>query len=202
MKRVILVVSMAFVLLVSACAGPQAAAPTSAPATLPPTGQPATLEPTAQATSEVPVTGTGTSVELATSDTLGPLLVDEQGMTLYLFTKDEPGTSNCYDNCAVNWPPLLTEGEPVAGAGLDASLLGTTQRTDGTTQVTYNGWPLYYYFKDKQPGDTTGQEVGGVWFVVAPSGKAGPEAAAAPTGAVSTLPAPTSAAPTVPPAPY
>ena len=112
-----------------------------------------------------------TTVSLGKNDKLGSFLVDDKGMTLYLFTKDTPNTSNCYDKCATAWPPLLTTGEPAAGEGVDASLLGTTKRTDGTVQVTYNGWPLYYYQKDKAPGDIVGQDVGDVWFVVSPAGE-------------------------------
>ena len=93
-------------------------------------------------------------------------------MTLYLFTTDKPNTSNCYGKCASFWPPLLTNGAPAAASGLDASKLGTTNRTDGTVQVTYNGWPLYYFAKDKQPGDVAGQKVQGTWFVVSSSGDA------------------------------
>ncbi|NHB85790.1 hypothetical protein G7085_17755 [Tessaracoccus sp. HDW20] len=66
--------------------------------------------------------------------------------------------------CLVNWPPLL--GKPAAGAGVDDSLLGSFQRADGTTQATYNGWPLYYWKNDTAPGDVTGQNVQGVWFVI------------------------------------
>ncbi len=111
-------------------------------------------------------------VALGRSDSLGSILVDDKGMTLYLYTKDSPNTSACYGKCATAWPPLLTSGTPAGAAGLDASKLGTTTRTDGTVQATYNGWPLYYYAKDKQPGDTTGQDVGKVWYVIAPSGDA------------------------------
>jgi predicted lipoprotein with Yx(FWY)xxD motif len=113
----------------------------------------------------------GTTVTVASSATLGSFLVDEKGMTLYLFTKDTPNTSTCYDQCATNWPPLLTTGAPVAGQGADDSKLGTTKRTDGSMQVTYNGWPLYYFAKDTKAGDTTGQEVGDVWYVVSPDGE-------------------------------
>jgi predicted lipoprotein with Yx(FWY)xxD motif len=115
--------------------------------------------------------GAGTEVKIAQSDALGSFLVDDKGMTLYLFLKDTPNTSNCYDQCATNWPPLLTTGSPAAGEGADASKLGTTQRTDGTLQVTYNGWPLYYYFEDAKAGDTTGQAVGDVWYVISPAGE-------------------------------
>ena len=129
------------------------------------------VESAAQA-AEAPATSAGgATVSLGNNDKLGSFLVDDKGMTLYLFTKDTPNTSNCYDKCATAWPPLLTTGDPVAGEGVDAALLGTTNRTDGTVQVTYNGWPLYYYEKDKAPGDVIGQDVGGVWFVVSATGE-------------------------------
>lgn len=102
----------------------------------------------------------------------GSYLTDAGGKSLYLFTNDTKNTSNCYDQCAQNWPPLLVKGKPTAGKGVAASLLGTTQRKDGNLQATYNGWPLYYYVKDIKPGDTAGQGVGGVWFLVSPYGSA------------------------------
>jgi predicted lipoprotein with Yx(FWY)xxD motif len=107
------------------------------------------------------------SVNVRASGDLGNIIVDAKGMTLYMYTKDDPGVSNCYDACATAWPPLLTTADP---SGPDAVLggLGTTPRTDGGVQVTYNGMPLYYWAKDQKPGDTTGQNVGGVWFVVNP----------------------------------
>jgi predicted lipoprotein with Yx(FWY)xxD motif len=112
----------------------------------------------------------GAVVNVGKNSTLGSFLVDSKGMTLYLYTKDSPNTSNCYGSCATYWPPLLTTGAPIAGTGVTGSLLGTTKRTDGTTQVTYNGWPLYYYVTDKAAGDTTGENVQGVWFVITPAG--------------------------------
>lgn len=110
---------------------------------------------------------------LAVSQTgdLGEFLVDAEGMTLYLFTKDTENTSTCYGDCAEAWPPVLTEGDPTLGEGLDAALVSTTERTDGATQVTYGGWPLYYWVNDAAPGDTTGQDVGEVWYVVSPAGE-------------------------------
>jgi predicted lipoprotein with Yx(FWY)xxD motif len=99
---------------------------------------------------------------------LGSILTDQAGRTLYLYTKDSPGISNCYDQCAASWPPLITQSEPALPDGLPG-VLGETQRTDGSTQVTYNSMPLYYWVKDQKPGDTTGQNVGGVWFVINPT---------------------------------
>jgi predicted lipoprotein with Yx(FWY)xxD motif len=107
------------------------------------------------------------SVAVRQDPQLGSILTDAQGMTLYLYTKDEQGTSNCYDQCATAWPPLLTDTDPT-GPDMIAAGLGLSERADGSQQVTYNGLPLYYWYKDSKPGETTGQNVGGVWFVVNP----------------------------------
>ncbi len=117
---------------------------------------------------------TGTTIAVATSK-LGQILVDGKGITVYLFVVDTGTTSNCYTSCATIWPPVLTTGAAQAGAGANASLLGTTTRTDGKTEVTYAGHPLYYFVQDKAAGDTTGQGIngfGGLWWVVSPSGTA------------------------------
>jgi predicted lipoprotein with Yx(FWY)xxD motif len=104
---------------------------------------------------------------------LGRILVDGRGMTLYLFEKDTGMKSTCDGTCAKFWPPVTTTGAAKAGSGLDAGKLGTTARTDGETEVTYNGHPLYYYAGDKQPGDTTGEGLnafGALWYVLSPAG--------------------------------
>lgn len=109
---------------------------------------------------------------VAVADTsLGEILVDAEGMTLYMFDPDEQGESTCYDDCATAWPPLVVEEDPVAGEGADESLLGTVERDDGAMQVTYNDWPLYYWQQDTEAGDTTGQAVNDVWWVVGPDGE-------------------------------
>jgi predicted lipoprotein with Yx(FWY)xxD motif len=111
-------------------------------------------------------------VQLGTSDVYGEHLVDAEGNALYLFTNDTDGTSVCYDACAENWPPLLVEdGEPMVGEGLDETLVGTTERTDGTMQVTYNGWPLYTFVQDTEPGMANGQGANDVWFLVNAEGE-------------------------------
>lgn len=107
-----------------------------------------------------------------TDPSLGEHLVDGGGRTLYLFTNDADGASTCYDACATNWPPLLADGDVAAMDGVDAELIGTTERTDGTRQVTYGGWPLYTFVRDTEPGAATGQAVNDVWYVVAPDGSA------------------------------
>jgi predicted lipoprotein with Yx(FWY)xxD motif len=103
---------------------------------------------------------------------LGEIVVDAEGRTLYVFLADEGSESTCYDECEASWPPLTVEGDPVPGDGVDASLLGTTEREDGSTQVTLDGHPLYFFAADETPDDMNGQGVGDVWYVASPSGEA------------------------------
>jgi predicted lipoprotein with Yx(FWY)xxD motif len=100
---------------------------------------------------------------------LGTTLVGPGGMTLYMFKKDEPGKSNCVDNCATNWPPLTVESADAIVPGVNLlGEIGSIERADGSIQVTYNGWPLYYWKDDKAIGDATGEGVGDAWYTVAP----------------------------------
>ncbi|HMJ38842.1 MAG TPA: hypothetical protein VK606_04765 [Verrucomicrobiae bacterium] len=118
---------------------------------------------------------TGTKIAVASNAKLGSIVVDDKGMTVYLFVADTAKESTCYTSCAAIWPPVLTEGTPQAGTGADASLLGTTTRTDGKVEVTYAGHPLYYFVKDKAAGDATGQGINGfgaLWWVLSPAGEA------------------------------
>jgi len=106
------------------------------------------------------------------STTVGKVLVGANGRTLYLFTADKGRKSVCYGQCATYWPPLIA-GKPTAGAGLNASLLGTTKRKDGKLQVTYRGHPLYFFLADKKAGDVKGQgyvHFGGSWWVLSAAG--------------------------------
>ena len=109
------------------------------------------------------------------STKLGKILVDAKGRTLYLFEKDKHGKSACSGACAANWPPLLTTGKPKAGTGARASKLGTTKRSDGKTQVTYGGHPVYRFILDKnKPGSTKGEGVdafGAEWYVLGANGR-------------------------------
>ena len=105
----------------------------------------------------------------------GRVIFDGRGRALYLFTRERSTTPRCYGDCAKAWPPFLTKGSPRAGRGARGSLLGTTRRSDGTTQVTYRGHPLYYYVGDRRAGQILCQNVvefGGRWLVVSPSGRA------------------------------
>jgi predicted lipoprotein with Yx(FWY)xxD motif len=160
----VLVVLTVFSLILGACASatvsPTAtAAPTSAPTALPATGP--TSAPAA-----------GPVIMVAQNAALGAILTDSKGMTLYVYTKDTPGASTCTGDCAGIWPPLTVPAgtTPTAGSGF-SGMLGTIQRSDGTTQVTVNNQPVYLWVKDKKPGDTTGQNIGKVWFVLDVSGK-------------------------------
>ena len=143
----------ASVLLVGACGGPLSsrATATAVPASTP-----------------QPVVKTATATVAGKSETI---LVGENGMTLYHYTPDKgTGEATCTAQCLVNWPPLLLPAgvvKPTGEKGVTGTL-GTVTSTAGGMQVTYNGWPLYFWSRDKVPGDTTGQNVGGKWFVVPP----------------------------------
>jgi predicted lipoprotein with Yx(FWY)xxD motif len=109
------------------------------------------------------------------STSLGKILVDAQGRTIYLFQKDSGTKSTCSGACAVAWPPVRSSGKPTVGSGLTASKVGTTPRSDGKPQVTYNGHPLYLFQEDQNAGDTNGQGVNGFgapWYVMSPAGDA------------------------------
>jgi predicted lipoprotein with Yx(FWY)xxD motif len=117
--------------------------------------------------------GTSATVSVANNSGLGKILVDSQGRTLYLFAKDSGTKSTCSGGCATAWPPLLASGKPTAAGGAKASLLGTTPRSNGRPQITYNGHPLYGYQGDGKAGDTNGQGINGFgapWYVLSPTG--------------------------------
>jgi predicted lipoprotein with Yx(FWY)xxD motif len=161
-KLLITNIVVAIAMLTAACGG------TTSTATASPAASPAASPVASPA-------ATGTKIAVATNAKLGQLLVDDKGMTVYLFVADTGTASTCYTSCASIWPPVLTNGAPQAGTGADASLLGTTTRTDGKIEVTYAGHPLYYFVQDKAAGDATGQGVngfGGLWWVLTPSGAA------------------------------
>jgi predicted lipoprotein with Yx(FWY)xxD motif len=114
-------------------------------------------------------TGSATAAQVSTtSGSLGVFLVDGKGQTLYVLEGEPAGTSGCYDACATAWPPLATTGDPTAAGDAVAKELSTSTRTDGVTQVLYDGHPLYTYAQDGAPGQTTGQgltQQGGMWWV-------------------------------------
>ena len=113
---------------------------------------------------------TGPATVSVQKGSLGDYLIDGSGKTVYLFTPDKTSTPTCYKECAAFWPAVLTKGAPQAGTGAIASKLGTSPRTDGTTQVTYDGHPLYEYMGDQSAGDVNGQGKDGTWYVLSPAG--------------------------------
>jgi predicted lipoprotein with Yx(FWY)xxD motif len=130
---------------------------------------------TASTTPAATPSGHPATVGVANNSSLGNILVDSQGRTLYLFQADSGTKSACTGACATAWPPLRVSGKPVAGSGIAASKLGTSARSDGKPQVTYNGHPLYRFANDQNPGDANGQGVnafGGLWYVLSPAGTA------------------------------
>jgi predicted lipoprotein with Yx(FWY)xxD motif len=121
-----------------------------------------------------PRTANGQSATVGVAnESVGKILVDSQGRTLYLFERDSGTKSACTGACAVQWPPLRTTGTPTVGGGANASVVATSARSDGKPQVTYNGHPLYLFSADEKAGDTNGQGVnafGGLWYVLSSSG--------------------------------
>ena len=107
-------------------------------------------------------------IQTASSD-LGDILVGSTGVTVYGFTNDSKGVSNCEGDCAVNWPPVMSSSAELP-AGLDASVFSVLERSDGGFQLQAGDWPLYFFAGDSVAGDTNGQAVGDVWFVVDPTG--------------------------------
>lgn len=129
----------------------------------------------------------------STIDGIGPAIVDQNGMTLYLFQKDtkKAKTSTCNGDCEKTWPPVLSKGK-VELQGIESKLLGSIKRADGTEQVTIGGWPVYRFSKDTKAGDANGQGVNGTWFVIEPAGCKSAAAGAAAQAAPAQAPADTS----------
>jgi predicted lipoprotein with Yx(FWY)xxD motif len=126
------------------------------------------------------------TIGIAVAETdAGPSLVGPDGKTLYIFTQDTDGTSTCTGDCAAAWPPLTVEaGAEIEGGDGVIGELGIIERDDGTSQVTYEGMPLYFFAQDAEPGDATGEGVNNVWFIASPEGRSGgaPSESAEPSG--------------------
>jgi predicted lipoprotein with Yx(FWY)xxD motif len=174
-------------LALAACGGGAAATASPPPAPAP-------------APSKTSTAPTKTATVRVANSRLGRILVDSTGRTLYLFKADVGTKSACFGACATAWPPLRTGGKPAVRGGARAALIGTTKRSDGARQVTYNGHPLYLFIKDHKPGDVTGQGViafGGAWFAVSPAGK---QISSRPSGSGGLSSSSHPAAPAAPPA--
>ncbi len=174
------VVTLAFsaVIALSACgsSGGSATATTVKPTatTVKPTAT--TVKPTATTVkptaTTVKPTATGVAIDLGKTS-LGSVLVDSKGLTLYLNKKDVQGkSSTCDATCLTTWSPVESATAPTAGPGVDKAKFGTITLADGKKQVTYNGWPLYHHSSDKKAGDVTGEKVGSQWYVVDAKGAA------------------------------
>ena len=160
--------AVAAALVLAACGGSSSSGGSSAPGY----GGATTKAPSTA--TKAPST-TSASVVSTTKSSLGTFLVDANGRALYLWDADHGSMSTCGGECAQDWPPLTTTGSPKATGGVKASLLGTTKRADGTSEVTYAGHPLYTFAGDSQAGQTTGQgsaAFGAPWWIVTPAGKA------------------------------
>jgi predicted lipoprotein with Yx(FWY)xxD motif len=158
MRTAPIVLTLAAVLAMAACTS--GASPSPAPST------PAAASPSAAASAAA-----GTETVKVGESSLGQILVDGAGRTLYAFTPDTAGEPTCYDACAQAWPALLADGEITVGAGLDAASFTTVARTDAGMQVKVGEWPLYYFAQDAAPGDVKGQGLQDIWYVVSPAGE-------------------------------
>jgi predicted lipoprotein with Yx(FWY)xxD motif len=169
MKRVALLTGTALLGLsaLTACSNGAGAA-SSTPSASPSASSPSTASPSAGS----PAATTGAALSTAKAGKLGTIVVDGKGRTLYVYDVDSknPPKSNCYGSCAAAWPPLIAGTGMPKLTGISASLVGTVTRTDGSKQVTLAGSPLYYFANDAKAGDVKGQAVGGIWWVVSPSG--------------------------------
>jgi predicted lipoprotein with Yx(FWY)xxD motif len=149
------------VLVLAACS--PSASPTDSQA---PTDGASTAPSTAPGESSAPSEAAGLALRIVETSA-GPALAGENGLTLYIHTQEGTGTIACTEGCLDNWPPLT--GAVEAGDA-DAALLGTIMRPDGIEQVTYNGFPLYYFAGDAAEGEATGEGLNGVWFIADPAG--------------------------------
>lgn len=163
-----MVATLSIALFLAACTDseddssePEASVPAASEA---PASEPAPSEPAASEAAS------GDATVLVADSDLGEILTDAEGNVIYFFANDTEGTSTCADDCLANWPPVPADGTPTAGDGVTAEL-GTTDATDGTTMLTVNGFPAYYFAGDQAAGDTNGQGVGGIWWVFAPDGE-------------------------------
>ena len=156
---------------VATTAAPNTAADTVAPDTAPADSTPAATAAPDTASADTTVSTGTTTLQLADS-TLGTILVDGDGNTLYLYGKDTPNAPACDTSCLGGWPALVSNGAATVGTGMDLEDVGTVTAADGSTQVTFYGHPLYSFAGDAAPGDVNGQGIGGVWYVIDAEGNA------------------------------
>lgn len=127
------------------------------------------IQPPTPQTSDTGTQAGSFTLKTETNTALGTILVADNGMTLYTYAPDSAGVSNCYGTCATAWPPYMaSSGQPLTMAAGISGKLSTIKRSDGTMEIAYNNRPLYFFAKDAKTGDTNGQGLGGVWYVVKP----------------------------------
>jgi predicted lipoprotein with Yx(FWY)xxD motif len=161
----------ALVLLLAACSSSGATQSPSAAAAAPSVAASVAAPSTAASAGGSAAAPSAGAAALKVADSsLGKIVVDGQGRTLYMFTPDEGGTPTCYDKCAASWPALMASGDVQADPAVTGEVT-SVDRTDGGKQVKLGEYPLYYFANDKAPGDTNGQGVGTKWYVVDPSGE-------------------------------
>jgi predicted lipoprotein with Yx(FWY)xxD motif len=177
MRRLLAITAVCVPLAFAACGDDDGETPSAGSEPAPAEGSPTVKEGDDRAKKPAPKPARaekpGIEIKVSASE-FGQVLFDGEEQAIYLFDKEESETSECYGECAAAWPPVLTDGDPQAGGGVKANLLDTTERDDGSTQVTYNGHPLYYYVNDP-PGQVLCHDVvefGGLWLVVSPNGDA------------------------------
>ncbi len=160
--------------VIAGCGGGSSSSSSSEPSTTESESASATTGNEAGAPSSEAESGGSGEATIASAEVggVGTVLVDSEGMTVYLFTPDKGTESTCYGGCEAAWPPVVAEGKPTAGEGATSSALGTTKRKDGTMQVTYEGHPVYTFSGDSSPGEANGQEDDGTWFVLNEAGEA------------------------------
>jgi predicted lipoprotein with Yx(FWY)xxD motif len=167
----LLALAGSLIALLAGCGSSSSNSSSSTAAATPPTTQSTA---STSATAAAAATASGVAVETKHAKLGTILAAGPKRLTVYLFEKDKGTTSACEGACASAWPPVTTEGKPIAGAGAIAGDLGTTKRSDGSEQVTYKGHPLYYFSEDKDSGDAYGQgstAFGAGWYVLRPSGE-------------------------------
>lgn len=173
MSRALAVVAIAAGLGVTGCGGDDESSDPEPSGGGTAAESPVTEEASAEKAAAQKEAAAGTTVKLGDSQ-YGRILFGGNDQAIYLFDKEGGPTSECYGECAAAWPPVLTEGEPRAAGGASAGMLGTTERDDGSVQLTYNGHPLYYYAHEG-PGEVTCHDVeefGGLWLVLDAAGDA------------------------------
>lgn len=176
MTRTLLAALLAAVLALAACGDDdEDPAQTGTPETTEETdgndtSETTSTDDTSDTTTTVDTTGGAAAPVTTASTDLGEILVDADGFSLYGFTDDADGTPTCTDACAETWPPLFVDSEELPD-GLDPSVFSVVEHPSGSFQLKAGDWPLYRYTPDTEPGDTTGQGVGGVWYVVDPQGE-------------------------------